>query len=190
MTGNKDQKGFTFVESLIVIAMIGILSVVIIPSYQSARSQLALERAAVKLAQDIRKVQEMALSAYECGSPCGGSMPLGYGIYIDKNDSLCPDDNCYHIYADIVPAWGKYSPGDPILETIYLESDVGIDDLTKNIINIVFIPPDPMTSLSGKDPTDPAFVNFSLLSITIGLDSDPTKQKSIKVNAAGLIDID
>lgn len=192
MTGNKHQKAFTFVESMIVIAMIGILSVIIIPSYQSAKNQLALERAAVKLAQDLRRVQEMAMSAQDCEVCPGGEIPEGgYGLYINKNDSLCVlDDDCYHIYADIVPAWGVYSPGDPILETIYLESGVGIDDLTKNIMNIVFIPPDPVISLLGKNPSDPAFVNFSPASIVIGLDSDPTKQKTITVNAVGLIDID
>ena len=191
MTGNKYQKAFTFVESMVVIAMIGILSIIIIPSYQSARNQLALERSAVKLAQDLRKVQEMAMSARDCGvCPGGGTPEGGYGIYINKNDVSCPDDNCYHIYADIVPAWGVYSPGDPILETIYLESGVEIDDLTKNIMNILFIPPDPIISLLGKDPSDPAFVNFSPASIIIDLDSDPTKQKTVTVNAVGLIDID
>ena len=74
------NKGFTLIESMVVIAMIGILSILSIPSYQSAKNQLALGRSATKLAQDLRRVQEMAMSNYECGKPCGGKIPWGYGL--------------------------------------------------------------------------------------------------------------
>ena len=187
MIGNKYQKAFTFVESMIVIAMIGILSIVIIPSYQSARNQLALERAAVKLAQDLRKVQEMAMSAQDCEVCPGGGIPEGgYGLYINKNDPLC-SDNCYHIYANIAAPWDKYTSSDIILETIFIENGVLMHDLVvpSGNYSVNFTPPDPIVhikNMAGEDKDN--------VTMILALASDDSKQKRIDVNVVGLIDID
>lgn len=200
MTGNRYQKGFTqhhffvksgagftVVELLVVMAMIGILSLVIIPSYKNAKDQLALERSAVQLAQYVSKAREMAISTQEC-APCGNIFPSGgYGVYMRDTPII---QRSYILFADMDNDQ-KYDPVQDIqIEEIILENKVGIYDLSKNIINIGFKPPDPTVGLSGKDPADPSFINFSSIFITIELDSDPAKQKIIRLNAMGLISID
>ena len=182
MTGNKMNKAFTVVELLVVMAIIGILSLVIIPSYKNAKEQLALERSAVQLAQYIAKAREMAISTYECGAPCGGTIPWGYGLYIDKADPYK-----YYIYADTVAARGKYGAGDPIIETIEIESLVKVYKLVipSNGYSIDFEPPDPLVYIKNQAGEDKTSVEMVL-----SLKSDESKQKTIKINKVGLITID
>jgi len=189
------QRAFTVVELLVVMAMIGILSLVIIPSYKNAKDQLALERSAVQLAQYISRAREMAMSFYECGAPCAGTIPWGYGIYLKKVPAD-PPQKTYILFADTFGEDGRYKPSqDVAIEEITLENNVIIRDLTKNHMHIGFKPPDPMVSLSGKntdnfeDPGDlPS--SYSSINITIALQDNPAKQKTIRVNAVGLITID
>ena len=176
------NKGFTLIESMVVIAMIGILSIISIPSYQSAKNQLALGRSATKLAQDLRRVQEMAMSNYECGEPCGGKIPWGYGLYIDKAEPYR-----YYIYADIVPARGRHSAGDVIIETIEIESAVKVYKLFVPAAgySVNFEPPNPTVRIvnqAGEDKTS--------VQMVLSLKNDETKIKTIRVNKVGLISID
>ncbi|MDO8669067.1 MAG: type II secretion system protein, partial [Candidatus Buchananbacteria bacterium] len=59
------KKGFTLIELLVVVAVITALTAVVLPSFRSGDNQLALQRSASKLAQDLRRVQGMAVSAQE-----------------------------------------------------------------------------------------------------------------------------
>jgi len=174
---NKDR-GFTIVEFLIVISIIGILSIIAFPNYRSTQQRLALQRSASKLAQDIRRSQEMAMSMKELST----GLPGGYGIYINKNDSDCPDDDCYHIYADIDDD-ERYDLGEKI-ETIFLEKEVCIEGFvpSSNNFSINFKPPDPTVKMKDQAGTDSDAVN-----ITVALKADLSKTKTIKVNEAGLI---
>lgn len=165
------NKAFTLVESLVTIFIIAILSLIVIPNYNSIRQQLALQRSAFKLSQDIRAVQEMAMSAKELG----GEIPAGgYGIYLRQGDSD------YLLYADTSPANGNeiYSGGDDIIEIINLEKGVKIEDVSPASMSINFKPPDTSVSISGGEEE---------AVITISLESDPSRTRIIKVNKAGLI---
>lgn len=176
----KMSKGFTIIEFLIVISIIGIFSAITFPNYRSTQQQLALQRSASKLAQDIRKVQEMAISAKECPpSICGGSEPIippGYGIYLKQGDSD------YLLYADINPAAGneKYNAGDALVKTIPLEKGVKINDVSPASMSINFKPPDPKVRISGTGG------NFAEAEITLGV-KNTSFEKKVKVNKAGLI---
>jgi len=170
------NKSFTLVESLVVIVIIVILSLIILPSYNSMRQQLAFQRSASKLAQDIRKVQEMAMSAQEFD----GNVPEGgYGIRLSKT----PSSNKYYILFADTDNNKKYDPGTDKIKEIYFEQGIKIKDLSEQHINIIFKPPDPEVYLLDNDAEELG----SEVIIVICLTDDESKTKTIKINKAGLI---
>lgn len=179
----KMKKAFTLIELLVVISIIAILTAIIVPNFRDAEKQFALQRSAHKLAQDIRKVQEMAMSAKEFH----GVIPRGgYGIF------LRGDSTRYILFADC-DGGGNYDEsgicgdqGSEKIEEIILEKGVKINrigslDWYSGVV--IFIPPDPIVSLTLL----PAGTHPQSLSIVISLEADPTKTKTITVNKAGLI---
>ncbi|MFH1713365.1 MAG: hypothetical protein ABH896_04240, partial [Candidatus Jacksonbacteria bacterium] len=101
-------------EILVAIVIIALLTLIVVPNYRAGGSQLALRRSADKLSHDIRRAEEMAVSAKEC-STCGG-VPQGYGIYLTAGTTT------YLLYADTYPSLAgneNYDIGqDVIMETI------------------------------------------------------------------------
>lgn len=181
--------GFTLIELLVVTSVIVILSGIILVNYRTGQRQFALQRSAYKLAQDIRRAQEMAMSARECSPPpsscpSGSGVPAGgYGFYIKKTEV-----NSYKIYADSgdSPGAEKYTSGEEI-ETIYLEKGVYIKDFNPLAANfsINFKPPDPTIKIKKADENGSDEVK-----ITIALEADSSKTKTITVNTAGLIEVE
>src|SRR4030042_4251546 len=83
--------GFTMVEMLVVIFIIGIISSILIVNWRRNENQYQLQRAAYGLAQSIRKAQEMALN----GSKHTGVMPnKAYGVHFYNGQ------NYYRIFSD------------------------------------------------------------------------------------------
>jgi prepilin-type N-terminal cleavage/methylation domain-containing protein len=178
------EKSFTLTEVLVVIAIIGFLTAIILPNFRAGEKQFALQRAAHELAQDIRRVQEMAMSAKECGE-CGGATPAGYGIIFD----IGWDDKKYILYADTQPPQGNefYTPADTIIEPPYIELEKGVYiqaiNTPPNKVGINFKPPDPETKIKYQESGG----EIDEAIITLSLETDPAKTKLIKVNKAGLI---
>lgn len=180
------EGGFTLIEILVIAAMIIFLTTVTFFSNQQGREIFLLEREAQKVAQDIRRTQEMAISTVGCEGCDSGSFGIpsgGYGVYFDKNSSLN-----YIIYADTHPPPGgdsKYVGGDKEIETVYLEEGVSISGIgpgNKTRTSINFEPPDPIINIDAQGSPDS-------VEIYISLDSDPSRTRTISVNKAGLIDI-
>jgi prepilin-type N-terminal cleavage/methylation domain-containing protein len=169
------KDGFTLIELLTVLAIIFTLTSISLPFYRTAQKQYLLESAAQKFVQDIRRAQEMAISARICG-PCGNKVPPGYGIYLQQGNTS------YFIYADTNPAQGNeiYDGGDVIVETISFESGVFIKNVNPSSLSINFKPPDPKISIIGPPSVDEVSIVLSLL-------TDNSKTKTIRVNKAGLI---
>ncbi|MFH1036583.1 MAG: prepilin-type N-terminal cleavage/methylation domain-containing protein [Patescibacteria group bacterium] len=167
----KEAAGFTLVEILVVMSIIVTLSVIVLPSYRDGDRQFALQRSANKLAQDIRRIEEMAISSVETG----GEVPLGgYGVYFDISNP-----NQYILFADFDGdhVYDEYG-GEPIGNPVNFEANVKIDSLLPTSpLNITFTSPDPTISINN----DPAII---ISTITIGNGSD---SENIIVNKAGLI---
>jgi prepilin-type N-terminal cleavage/methylation domain-containing protein len=170
------KNGFTLIELLTVLAIIFTLTSISFPFYRTAQKQYILESAAQKLVQDIRRAQEMAISARVCG-PCGNKVPPGYGIYLQQGNTS------YFIYADTNPAQGNeiYDGGDVIVETISFEGKVFIKNVNPSSLSINFKPPDPKIRIGNSSQS------LNEASITISLLNDTSKAKTIRVNKAGLI---
>jgi len=176
------RKAFTLIELMVVASIIIILSAVALLNYQSGQSQFALQRSANKLAQDIRRAQEMAMSAKEC-QECGGGIPPGYGIFLDRDW----DNKRYRLYADTDPSQGNefYNSADtsvgPLLE---LEKGVIIKDINTapKKVSINFKPPDPTVKIKFQ-----LVGEIDEVVITLAIENDLNKTKTIKINQAGLI---
>ncbi len=168
-------KAFTLVESLVVIAIIGILSLILFPNYQSTQQKLALQRSAFKLAQDIRTVQEMAMSAEEFE----GEIPEGgYGISLSSGASF------YAIFID-KDLDGKYDNPSEKVEDIFLENDIEINSINPvNLRAVIFFPPDPEVFFMNPGGNN---IGSNNITINIAFSSDISKNVDIIVNKAGLI---
>jgi Tfp pilus assembly protein FimT len=166
------SKSFTLIELLVATAIIVLLTALILPNYRAGDKSLALQRSANKLAQDIRRVQDMAMSAKEIeGAPA--SWRYGYGIRLAKSQP-----NQYILFADLDNG-EDYDPGEEI-ETITLERMVKIDELLPSSpLIVIFEPPDPTVTITPDD---------NMASIKLGV--SVSLQKTIKINKAGLIAVD
>ncbi len=180
------KKGFTLIELLVVTAMIVILAALLFTNYRSGQKQLALNRSASKLAQDIRRAQEMAMGAEEVN----GDVPEGgYGIYLRRQ--LSPQ-TLYILFADFPsgdsgdPPNKKCDFGSEEIEKIEFEEGIKIKSLEENHLNIIFTPPDPSILFTDGDGN---IFDLAEVSIEVSLE-DESKSKTIKVNKAGLINVE
>jgi len=77
------EAGFTLIELVTVVSVIIILSSLVFGNYQSSRDTLALDRAAQRLSQDLRRASELSLSNYQ---ETQGSQAIG--VYFNINNPL------------------------------------------------------------------------------------------------------
>jgi len=168
------NKGFTLLELTVVIAIIILLSGIVLSNYRVGEKEYTLLRSAQKLAQDLRRAEELALSAKAYpGAP--SSFKGGFGVNFQINSIS------YTLFADLNDN-KVFDPGED-LEILNLEKKVKISGLSASPLNIVFLPPDPQVCISGNCPA------ISEAQITLSLETNPAKTKIIKVNQIGLITI-
>lgn len=173
------KNGFTLMELLIVMIIIVILTAIVFANYKSGQRQLALQRAANKLGQDIRRIQSMAGLAEE-GCEVAGFFPAdyeyGYGIHFE---SIITDQ--YVLFADCNGNKTYDSSDDKDVEIIKFEKEV---QGSGNETTIIFVPPDPIVfGSAGSELTGSE-------DITIYLKKDSSKQKTITVHGSGLVETD
>jgi len=94
--------GITLIEIIVVIFLIAVFSVIIISDYPKIQRYFAVSRTAYKLAQDLRKTEDLGLSGVPLNDKNGASIMIkGYGTYV--NVSSQPAEQ-YIIYADVAGA--------------------------------------------------------------------------------------
>lgn len=186
------KKGFTLVELLVVMGIILLLSAIILPNYLQRERLLALQRSAAKLAQDLRRAQELAMSAKEFHY----SIPEGgYGIYFKISEPgyyiLFADCNGDLLYDGETPVCPDCSEA-PCLEGVFAEKvgdnlefergtliqDLFPIDPLDSSLTIIFTPPDPTITI--KPDTSSASISLS----------NNSQTKTIIINKAGLIQIE
>ena len=206
----KNDGGFTLIELVVVMAIISIMTAVVLVNYRPGGQQLALDRSVSKLAQDLRRAQEMAMSPREEGG-CGPGFPGEYGIRLSRLGTHYPGPNRVALFAnccDDPGEKGEYDNDpmgcmDSVLYVVEFESEVefyGIQyyqgggnpwvpiGLGPEHINIIFSPPDPertvYTTSPVPDMNDPPSGRHRLRLNING------KFRCVYVNRAGLIYID
>ncbi|UZE93273.1 MAG: hypothetical protein IB617_00260 [Candidatus Nealsonbacteria bacterium] len=182
---SKSSAGFTLLEILTVVFIVVTMTSLVMVNQRESQKKFTLRTAAHQLAQDVRRAQEMAMSARECPE-CGGGIPPNYGIFLDKSSN-----NQYIIYADTDPAEGDEfytSSSDTIIETIELEEGVVIEDINTSsyLVSVNYKPPDPKITIKYQELGG----EINSVIITLALESDSSETKTITINNVGLIDID
>lgn len=169
------KKGFTLIELLISIAVVSVLAGMYLINYRSIDGGFALERSAYQLAQDIRKVQGMAMSSKELPETPEGFFG-SYGIFLKE------EEGSYILFADKNED-NSYEWGEGLeAEAGNLENGVTITALSpvsaQGQLSIVFSPPDPEVSFdAGAGNT---------ASIVLSLDN---RTAEIIVNKSGMVSI-
>jgi len=140
-----NKKGFTLIELLVVIFIIGIISAMLVGNWRKSEKQYLLQRTAQEIVQNIRKIQDMALTS----SRHQGEIPYNYGIYFNTQESR----SCYRIFAD-KDGDQKYDSGERIGEDIVIEQDIEINSLSPDSrIDITFSLPDSFTHIEPSAPS-------------------------------------
>ncbi|MFA6553001.1 MAG: prepilin-type N-terminal cleavage/methylation domain-containing protein [Patescibacteria group bacterium] len=174
----RHQKGFTLAELLVVMAIIGLMSTLVLVNFQSGRRATDLKGASTRLLQDIRLAQSYTIAGNSFNycqpgsanpyilcqlyTECGGSPPNplacknttptnGYGIYIGNQDT-------YQIFGDTKP--------DGILETSVDYQVINQDNTLKNIYILGYrvystVTPSQAVRVNEEVDTHPVSVTFS-----------------------------
>ncbi len=193
------NRGITLIEVLTVVSVMVILSAITFGNYKGGNDSLALDRAAQKLAQDFRRVNEKAASGFDSGTY------FSYGIYFNTSTN----QEQYLIYGNKSNDGGDkgYDPNNPdpskrdvSIETVVIEKgikicsikeiDLSVTPNTETTVgsrSVCFVPPRPTVFMDE---------NGSELEVSIVLAPEaetncaaPAKSKTIKVNSIGRVDV-
>jgi len=179
----RNNSGFTMIELLIVMSVIGILSSAVFLNWKKGEEGFALQNSAYKLLQNIRETQEMAMEAREVD--CGGSEGHGFGILFYKLVS----PNSYTIFADCDNN-EKWWFDDKTIKQVDLEENISICDVSPSYFwsifptHVIFSPPNPDTYIGC-----PLWNDGWGTEVVITLCSDSGQEKEVRVNMSGMIEI-
>ncbi len=116
------MKGFTIIEMLVVLAIVGILFVIGIPSFSHFKIQIHADLAISQLYRAIQLTRSEAiktgsiatLCASSDGLQCGTDWSKGYMVFIDReaNGQLNQDDQMIHFFKPVkgggVISWSNF----------------------------------------------------------------------------------
>ena len=198
MSVRKQRKGdgFTFVELLVSISIIAMVSAIVLANLNYSGRKGALNMAAEKLASDIRLIQDYALGlrTHNGVYPDGG-----WGIFMAQAADK------YTIFADLNEDGEYNSAGGEFSQEINFPQGTkvrgryrGIDALgapfnNRRYLHIIFEPPDPTTHLNAlaalNNPGHP-LNEYNAQSVEIILETvNSTYTKTLDINSSGLVDV-
>lgn len=127
------NRGFTLFEVLVVIAIIGIITVLILGNYRKGQSQYEVAQTSQRLASDIRQAQGMAISGADTA---GYSQIGGYGINVQSGS--------YTLFLNTSSDANGCPSGTPTtLKTVSFPAGV----TATNTGQVFFAPPEPKTCI-------------------------------------------
>jgi prepilin-type N-terminal cleavage/methylation domain-containing protein len=189
----RKNAGFTLIEIITVVTMILIFTSIIVLDKREGEKQFSIRRSAHQLAQDLRRVENMAMTGQDSPKSFGEIFPRGgYGIYFEESsDSYilfcdCNDNGVYDVGAAALSC-ASSTEGNPWpekIEEVFLESGVVISNMSPfSPLNITFFPPDPIIRI--KPSSGPATTSQAIATLTL-----EGRTRTIFINTVGLIDID
>ncbi len=136
------NKGFTVLEMLVVLSIIGIITGIVIFDVGSQQRNLALLRSAQNLSLNLRQMENFALSSKTfktSGVPCGwgihfnGAGSTSYIIFADKAINMNCSDRDFIRAAD----------GSEDLENVNIDPQITFSNLSGGLSDVIFSPPEP-----------------------------------------------
>lgn len=209
-----NSRGITLIEIIVVIFIIALFSSILVSDFPTILREFALSRVTYKLAQDLRKTEDLGLSGLEITDIHGQSITAkGYGIYVDLSTSPAKQ---YLIYADIPDADGNYNQKYDGNFSTFFCNQVDINNLTSDcVIDIIdisqqnpslfiskitdgsgntlsvsggvsinFSPPDPITNIE-----DNSLNKYSQIGIVLGLSTNSSATRTVLIDTSGLINV-
>jgi len=169
----KKESGFSMTELLVVMFILSLLSTTVLIDYRSNQKKHSLSQSAQKLASDLRKAQNMAMS----GVDIAGNY-YGYGVYLED------DATSYLIYGD-KNGNSDYQPSDETIEAIDLLDRIGVKEIEPSAsdVDVFFKSPNPTTYIDGDSSAGKgATITLEVIGTSL--------TKSIVVTTAGVIEVD
>jgi len=171
------NKGFTMIELLVVMGVIVIFTSIFFVDYGGDSKTFALERSVNKLAQDLRRTQEMAMTGL-----IGDANTNAYGMYFDKVNA----SKSYIVYKNNDSVYTYDSSSDSIKETISLEKGLKICDIligtgSVNTLSLSFVPPEPTNYIN-------TYYSGYEASVVLCVENDEAKTRRVKINNTGRIE--
>ena len=155
------QKGFTLIEVLVVIFITAIISGIMVVGFRQGAKSNQLQRSAQIVIQNLRKVQNMALSSITFTNPSSGQKEVpagGYAAEFNKGAGI----NTFYLYADFNSNKSRNAGED--IEAVQLESNIFFDAIyylkeaqppqSANSTNIICS--SPYASMEFQPPLPPA----------------------------------
>ena len=170
------MRGFTLIEALVAVFIIGVLSTVILLNYRTGQDQASLTRSAAAFETEIRRTQNLAVASSELE----GSIPCGYGLhYIDSRT--------YSLYAGRLGGAANcqasnhnfQSGTDSVYQNLKIIEQRAV--FKNSFSDIFFEPPDPAAYIN-----DSRAVGAST-AVEICLETDLTVCRNLTVDTAGRI---
>ncbi|MEK7452621.1 MAG: prepilin-type N-terminal cleavage/methylation domain-containing protein [Patescibacteria group bacterium] len=186
----KPSEGFTLIEIIIASAVIAIVSIITVVKVGTGNQEQALLRSAQKLALDLRRAQNLALSPLTTDNCVYGV--TGKTTSSDSYILYVATSTCDSFSDRSFPNTGSYSVcnvDDGCLGRYEFEDGVVLQ--TGNNFDISFLPPEPISLSNGRTagPPGSAFNPGGIETITIRLANNIAREKKVVVNKFGNIEI-
>lgn len=173
------KKGFTLIEMMVSITVVGILSASVLLGWRPAQATFHLRQAAFQIAGDLRRTQQLSLSAHQF--TCQTLPPesyTGFGLYFNT-----ATPTSYQVFENC-SADNRTRDSGETQETLYFPADVTIKSLTQNgtsvdSLNVLFVPPNPDTYINETSSGTEAEITLT----------NGTSTAVIKINNSGQIEV-
>lgn len=178
------KNGFTLIELIVSITIIGMVTGLFLANYSSANRRTDLTMTAQKMVADIRLAQSYSLGLARYGSSGSLNIPVGgWGVHFDLQSY---GSNKYNIFADD-DADTLYGGGEADerfgAQVVNLPNNITIQSVSVGTkVDITFLPPDPITTINNGTATS--------TSVDIVLkDARTNSIKTVRVNFLGLVEV-
>lgn len=150
----KSTTGFTFIEIIVVVAIVGMMATLSVTNFQAGQEDEALRIGALRIADQLRVAQNYAQTGIHAGTPSARA----YGVYVKKPGTII-------LFADLSSSnpVGIRDAGDPDIgspitlkvgsrSSVQIDQDIGItlDGVSRDEVMVAFRAPNAAGLIDGK----------------------------------------